>query len=836
MPDMRLIGDLDPTELPSDTEGEREELDQQVEAQQPPDHSTEGMSGDELDRTYRHALANELEDFEKEVAATLIEYKRQMLDQRTKLGIDSRHRRELEKFRNKQLPTLDAWGVIDETSDDAHLKAGLSLGLFTDVCTTIPPRFEKYLIPTDRRPYETEARGNRQENQALLDMVQEMLDEQIEESNWRGEIKNALGDLPKHGTGLLRQSWADVIGWERDKRGRWRQVVQRRGMCIKHWDLLNVFVSSPLRKYAWDQDQVIWYSRVTLSDLAAEERVLEAGERVTVDDAGRPVIAPKVRVNGRFYGLERLRRDQQQREATAPLSHDADNAVEGTQGEVEPSGRVTHQQVWDLYELQGYFPIGAMLRTGRLSKRVMDYLGMNMEDESGPLDNEALARMADSVMWYISVIQQPGSDLPIVIEMQPCPYRQQRNELIAGVFVRDVGFYGRSAEAIASDVGDGADKIFNDITDILDNNADPTKVCMNGVFENDKEAGEALNQKGGTIIVKSGQYARAVDAVSYLLKPYDSNLPDLLERMIEIHNTRTMTSQLSKGGQATTESDTLGEAQSQLSHLEDRLISIITELAETTMIRRSIRNLLDDLDWFHSDQELADLARKTAGRFGLKAETILPTAEGESGQRVNLAEQIEVRSIASAAIAKEVAVQFLTRIATEAADMPNLDRTKLYTDAMNLMGLDGERYFLDESGPMSPRDELSMILAGDRPDVNPMEDALGVHMPAHMQQLQMLMLQRSEYELRGDSTEAVDGWLEVLQEHLLETQELAAQQMLQAQMLADQAAAEGQGAGSSGGKKIGGGGDKANQPADGNRVQSNVQNQAKKTPPRSEPA
>lgn len=254
------------------------------------------------------------------------------------------------------------------------------------------------------------------------------------------------------------------------------------------------------------------------------------------------------------------------------------------------------------------------------------------------------------------------------------------------------------------------------------------------------------------------------------------------------------------------------------------------------MIRRSIRNLLDDLDWFHSDQELADLARKTAGRFGLKAETILPTAEGESGQRVNLAEQIEVRSIASAAIAKEVAVQFLTRIATEAADMPNLDRTKLYTDAMNLMGLDGERYFLDESGPMSPRDELSMILAGDRPDVNPMEDALGVHMPAHMQQLQMLMLQRSEYELRGDSTEAVDGWLEVLQEHLLETQELAAQQMLQAQMLADQAAAEGQGAGSSGGKKIGGGGDKANQPADGNRVQSNVQNQAKKTPPRSEPA
>jgi hypothetical protein len=138
---------------------------------------------------------------------------------------------------------------------------------------------------------------------------------------------------------------------------------------------------------------------------------------------------------------------------------------------------------------------------------------------------------------------------------------------------------------------------------------------------------------------------------------------------------------------------------------------------------------------------------------------------------------------------REVTVQFLQNCDKLYKDMPQFDRQKNARETYRVMGLDSDMFFLDPSGPMSPRKEFEAIMAGDRPKVQPGEDSLNVHMPMHQAQAQILQTILQQAQMKHEDTQAIEGWMKVLGAHLLETNDNA---MLQMQMMQQQAMAQAQ--------------------------------------------
>lgn len=756
---------------PRDDDGRREPRPEQpgASAFQP------GETPEDYSRRQRDLIAGALEVFEEIVTTKIRNARAEMRTLRTSDGIDARYRIEDAKFRSEEKPELLADGSIDLSGPHAHLKAGLTLGLFTDNCTVIPPILNETLVNRGELPVAIEPVGSKKENDLKSKVFEDLLGKMLDSSHWRAEMESALRDLPRHGTAALRQSWAEEVEMVQDQDGRWIEQVRRKGLAIRHWPLLDLYVSNPERPWAWEQDGIIWQSTTTLSALAVNERVFDTGQTLSFNNDEDPMMVPLVALRGRYVNLDQLRAAESQL-VREDYEAQTTGGMMDSQAENAGTGQVSAEKVYDLYEFQGYFPVGSMLRAGLLTQEMLAYYGVELQGANGPLSGEAAARLADRLIWYVSIVGESNDGRHHVIEFRPCPYRRPRNELLHGVFIPDgQKFYGLSSDAIAHDVGDAADKVLNDIVDILDNNANPTRVYNRSAFEDDEKAEKALTMLGATVGVAGG--INAAEAVQYLVKPYDASFGDIMNRLIEIYTTRTMATQSMKGAKAVTESNTLGEIKEQLSASEKRLGDIIFRLAEVSLITRSARLAIEDLCWFYTPQELDDEAARVCGELGVRARSMFPTAEDKDGRARPLADELIIRHAGNAKIQKEVATQFLMQIAQTFADLPGLKRVECLRQAVSLMGFDPESYFADDEGPTSPRKELTAILSGDTPAVDPREDALGVHLPAHQFQMQMLQAMRGQAEATGGDTSFWDGAIEVLNEHILDTQDLAQQQM-----------------------------------------------------------
>lgn len=830
MPEVRLLGDPTPEQLPQDDQRYLDEANERIEqaASAPPD--MEGMEdAGEVEQAYQLWLQDGLRQFETLVCNHIEIEQRGMVSARQEQDVDGRYVRENEKFRNRQAPKVDMLGQIIEGSQDEHLKAGLTLGLFIDNCNTISPAMAEQLLGRGKAPFELKPKGRKAENDAKKRVLTAIVLDQLEKSGWRAEMDSGIRDLPRHGTCILRGQWIELTEWRITAEGVLEQIPVHRGAWFRHWPMLNVFVSDPECKRARDQRSVIWYSQTTIGELLREERLLQVGEQVTVGDAGDVVVKPLIVEHGRFFNLERLLRPELERGDRTPIEHGRDaNSPEGTDPE---NNRITHHSRLELFERQGEFPLGQYVREGVIGPEHLLYYGVKIMDRNGMLTGERLARVLDRLFWYISVVKSENDEQgPTLIELRPCPYPRARNEMFHGTFIPDgQRFYGRSSDAIAEDISDSADKVLNDIVDILDNNADPPRMVDRSGFETDEQAEQACNKPGSVAVLRGGNGVAPTDRVGYLLKPYDASFMNLMQALVETYNTRTLANALQKGGQATTESDTYAEARTQLQEAERRLQDVIRRLAEDQLVVPAIEFIIDCLEWFLAPEELGELAREIGGELGLSAETIFPTGDDEDNASAKpLREEFTIQSAAAVNIEREVAIQFLLKLGAEARDMPELNRQLTYIDAMDLAGLDGEKYFRDPMRMLSPRQELEMIMAGDRPEVNPLEDAIGTHLPTHQAQLQMLAVQRGQMEAQGQPTDAVDGWLAVLQEHLMATVDLAQQQMLMLMQAAAQAEAGGE-QGTPG--KDGGSPGSTKRPPGQQAIAGGIQQGAVQTPP-----
>jgi hypothetical protein len=780
----RILGDFEPEHIPGEPDPELPETS--------PEPATERATAGEYADALRERRGAELDQFESVVAELVQKAAQAMQTERNAIGIDGRYARETEKYRCAEMPRLTDGGEIDQNAPNAHLKMGLTMGLFTDAVTGAVPQLVDAVVGRGDKPYSLDPTGAKTENSALGDMTEKLIDYQLDRAQWSGAMEAALRDLPRYGTTVLRQCWGvetELVPLKDEWQAR-KEVIAREGVMITPWPLLNVYVSHPNRRRAEDQLTVIWVSRQNLAEIERQERVLDT--TWSLDGDNQAAVAVPIE-RGRFANLERLRREQ----ATKLADYKATEAAAAA-GLLTPdkraAGVVEATAPYELHELQGQFPMGSLLRMGVISLEGLAWWGIKFEGENGPVEDEAAARMADRLTWYITVARPVGSTggLPTVIEITPCRYAHPRTELLSAVYIPDGNrFYGLSADQVAGDVGDAADKTLNDIAEILDNNANPPVNVLASAFGDDIQKGKVLFQPGSVNTVRGGAIS-AKDASEFQLKPYDEHLPQLLSSLVDTYTTRTMVSQASKGAQAITSTGTYGEVQQQIAAGERRLADISRAAAESLVVP-SVRWALEDMDWFLDRTRLAALARRVCGMAGLDADTLLPDAAGENGLNPQgLADQFIVRHAGQAAVRRELATNLLMSIADQHRDLPQLKRVPMLKQAIRTVGFNPAPYFDDETLPTSPERELEAIRAGDRPEPREDEDMLGVHLPAHEAQRQMLMMLEQQLAEQGEDTRLIGGWIKVLEWHMQRTMELAQAQMQALQQAQMQAMAQAQ--------------------------------------------
>ena len=725
-----------------------------------------------------------LEALEEHVCASVETTQRLMGEMREALGVDAWYELEERNYLGLAKPELNDDGTIKPECEDAHKTAGISSGLFRDNCTVISAVLYEALTNPGGDPVDIVPRGRRKENKDKKEFTRRKLREMLDRSGWHAEIGEMCDLVPRHSAVVLRQSWESRLELVQSETGEWSEAVSYRGMTIRSWPLLNVYISHPLRRKASEQDTVIWVSSATLGDLAASERVWRMA-LVASGDEGMVAVEPIVEEHGRFVGLERLRRElaaEMETEA-AGQPDEAERALGADNGNVS----VSVERPMRVLELQGRYPVGNLMRAGKLTPDLLRYFGIQFKMGDQEFFGEQAARMADRMLWHVTVAKDISGKLGSrILELRPCPYRHGRTELLGGYYIPGKGFYGISAYRAGRDVERHVDKVMNDVADILDSNAKPKTLYRKAVYDTQRKAEEGLasNEPVGV-----GAGLDIADAITYVTKPYDGSQIEFMDRLIEIANTRMMVSASMKGGRAQTESDTLGEAQQQVRQNERRIQSVIYRLAGQQIVVESARRALEDLDHFMSDVELADEVRRVAGEAGLDAKAILPTAdEPGSGRRLNLADEFEVRPAAQATISREVAVQFLIQMYQLSVSTGDPKAVEFLKSAVDWFGLDPENFFSDGDGMMSPKKEFLALLSGDRPEPTMQEDAMA-HLQEHQMQKQMLLAARDQYLQSGMATEAVDGWLTMIDSHIEETTDLAQAQMAAAMAQAQQAAA-----------------------------------------------
>jgi hypothetical protein len=821
----RTIGDLGAQALlDEDAAPEGVSIEEQVFGDAPMEAIDEPMTREpagtpeEFEREMRQAMAAKIARADDIICSLVRTAKEEMRLARTdrSINLEYRYQIELERYRCEEGALIGSSGEAAANTEASHLRAGLTMGLFVDNVTTLGPMLVEGAIGGAGQPFVLEPLGKKSENEAKTLFFSEALKEQIESSNWREEIESAINELPKHGTCVIRQSWAEEIELVQIEPGVYDERIRRKGMAIKHWPLLDCYVSHPNCATAEEQESVIWYSNVTVSDLARHERVLKPDVKIDYDPTtGAPIPSVLEAERGRFVGLERIRRAEGKRlaanyEQRLQVNVDMTSGVTSSVAAEESKkfGSVSARMQIDLNEKQGSFPMGALVREGFVDHEYLAYHGVQLIGPGGQmLEGEALARMCDRLMWYVTVAETDGGGAEgsqWLIELRPCPYRKARTELKSAVFLRDGHrFYGLSADAVGHDVSTMADKIFNDLAMIVDNNADPPMAYLTSAFDDAKQAETWTAAPGSRIGISNGGITDLKQAIAFFERPWDELILQFLQLNVDTYRLRTMATAAQAGAQASTESKTYSEVSDQLQQAQKRVYSIIRQIAEMRLIVPSIKHCLEDLCWFMDADELRDYADRVGGELALNIERILPSAreDEDSFDMASIADDFIVKHSGNPSIPREVAIQFL--LGTAAAEVADpMAAMKMRQEAIRLQGLDPEKFYSDQEGPLSPAKELRLILGGDSPKPNPAEDPF-MHWQAHQQQKAMLAASLEQLAAEGKPTKFIEGALYVLDQHIADTEELM-QAMLSMMQQQSQAEADGGGGGKEGdGKKKG---------------------------------
>lgn len=735
--------------------------------------------------------ANDCTDFAAQVSGYIDNVVDLAIEERDRDGVQERWQKEEDTYRLHNRPANDASGTPVKHGDNSELTTGTSLGLWSENVMTLGPNLCAGLFGNGGIPLFMKPNGRISETDKKTKIVERMLFNQLEKAGWEGAIResvNARGAL--HGFFPLRQTWANVMDWRRDKDDNFEEVPVDRGYRICAWPELHVYMSRAHASYkAADQDIVVWEDTCTLNDLLAERKVWASGQKVMMNAAGQIVNQPFVKSRGKYVGLEPLIRAEAEEMQTAVLAGQADRTQEKDSNDpIHNPSVISSGKVYTRRHIQGFFPLGTMMRGGLISQNALDIWDVELKSKTGPITGEAFNRLSDQIYWYATVVQDStgGEDWHLV-QFEKCPYPENVTELVWGhVFDNGNSAYGYSAYKLCQDIWIMADSKMNDVLKISHDNARMAPIFGKSTFENKKEMEKYLNGE-----IAFAESSEPNNAWGIPQRPHDPMSLDLVNMLIDRGNVRGLTTATQKSGEATTQTDTLGEVQLQEGSVERRTMAILSRLANTQIIIPTAVFALKCMNWFLDEQELAEEAKLAAGEIGLDAEYILPTAQDQSGRMRMLADEFTIRWMPNAATIREQRFQKMVNIATIGATVPGHRTDLLVQDAYDMSDLPGERYMPVQEKPLSPIDVMrGMNDHGNMPDAPPIAEDLDLHLEAYNMQLMMLSQTIEEGLATGQDVRYLQSMATKLDKLIKETQQQLVKKLEVKANMANEAAAQ----------------------------------------------
>ena len=107
-------------------------------------------------------------------------------------GLMARYESEEEKYRNEKTAIPLRNGEISPNDPNAHLKAGVVSGLFTDNVNTVAAWLVESVLGRGGRPYQIRPKGRKDENDQKTRVLMDLLDSLLMQANLRGVVAEAL--------------------------------------------------------------------------------------------------------------------------------------------------------------------------------------------------------------------------------------------------------------------------------------------------------------------------------------------------------------------------------------------------------------------------------------------------------------------------------------------------------------------------------------------------------------------------------------------------------------------------------------------------------------------
>lgn len=156
------------------------------------DHLMVAMDPNEAHAALIQQNISDLENLASNVCRDMNAIQLRMQSIRASRKIEARWKSENDKFLIQQAAATDAQGRIDPEDQNAHLSAGITLGLFCENVLTLGPFVSNALIGSSGIPISIKAKGQLDEGDKKTRIIMKMIENQIESSDWRREVDTAI--------------------------------------------------------------------------------------------------------------------------------------------------------------------------------------------------------------------------------------------------------------------------------------------------------------------------------------------------------------------------------------------------------------------------------------------------------------------------------------------------------------------------------------------------------------------------------------------------------------------------------------------------------------------
>jgi hypothetical protein len=665
---------------------------------------------------------------------------------------DKRYKINNRRARLSLMQRTDETGRMDDLYEDGHVKSGVYLGWTCESVLMAAAMLYQQLLESYKRPCKISGRGNRAENETLIQVCEAIIDDMLDRADFGINARYITELIPRHGTVALRYEMGVNVEFARVDALDGSEVFQEGNVRltprIQIWPLDKVFVSHPNRPEPKDQEGIFWITpNTTIYDLEPDEVVL-------LQDSGRFV--------GKWRNLQQVRDGEANKTATS-MGY-------GENGSFAPQ--------YTLVEYEGCLPIAKWVRDGVVTYDLLRFFGVNVGPKPGQASPEQMTawanRLSRIAVWNVAYLTSAdgyssvgtgGGNAEVLLRFQPASGRVPRRSLYKFVYTTDgLNFYGRSINDLGRQIEDAADTLFNSDLWTTHFNANPAKAFdMSGTSNMDEdEVMEALQTPNALVRIKPG--AKPDDVLKFF------QLPEIPNCQMKIQALRTQFESVTgitapMKGMAT--AGTLGQDQINVSQGTTLFNKTILQCAQT--LSSLMKQIISDAVYYLTlpatvpdrTQFLVDYITRISGLPSSEIEDAIPSVDG-------LENDIIVRHPTMSGADNSVITQFLIQLWTVTGGMGFSDPKAFAQKCLELQGMRDAEEITGEIAGMQPMDEERQMAQGNWIAPRPDEDFI-----AHLRQHQARMSQLAGVSMQGGQQNTEDAMLaKLLPMHISKTMEL----------------------------------------------------------------